>query len=275
MIDISRLPPPTIIESLSVDDILAQRLAQLKKQGVEIDNFTPSDPLYRNLLAGAYREMLVRQDINDKSLGTMLAFASGAQLDHIGATYYNVERQDGETDIEFIRRIQLSPEASSVAGPEGKYIFEALSAATDVKDASFYSPSPMHGEVTILSKAGSGAPDQALIDTVESHLMDDGVRPQTDVITVLPATISAYSITATLQLSSGPDTSQVVNQATAMLQSYVDTQHKLGGQVVFAGVYGALMVEGVMDVDLGEFTEVKANSTTAPYCTSLTVQGAS
>ncbi len=239
---------------------------------VDVDNFTPSDPIYRNLLASSYRESLVRQDANEQTLGNMLAFATDSQLDQLAANpIYNLTRLDGESNEAFKRRIQLSPEAFSVAGPEGKYIFEALSASADVKDASFDSPAPMHGNVFILSSIGDGTPDQALLDVVSSHLMDDGVRPQTDLIAVVSPTILNYSITAKLTIASGPDSSEVLNQARKRIQLYVDTQHQLNGQVVVAGVYGALMVEGVVDVNLTDFVDVKATKLEAPYCTGLNI----
>lgn len=270
-INLSKLPAPEIVVQKTADEIFQERMDQLQAMGVNIDNFSPSDPVYRNQLAASYRESLVRQDANEQALGTMLAFASGPELDHIAATYYSVERLPGELDDPFKDRIQLSPEGSSVAGPEGKYIFEARSTSALVKDASFTSPEPLHGEVTILSNQGDGTPDQALLDAVESHLMDDGVRPQTDVIAVVAPTILTFSITAQLTIGEGPDTSEVLNQSIAELQAYVDSQHKLGGQVVLAGVYGALMVEGVVDIELTGFGEVRATSTEAPYCSGLTI----
>jgi phage-related baseplate assembly protein len=270
-INLSKLPPPEIVQQKSAETILAERLATLKGMGVDIDNFTASDPIYRNQLAASYREALIRQDANEQSLGNMLAFAKGAELDHIAATYYHVERLPGEQDEPFKERIQLSPEGSSVAGPEGKYLFEARSTSALVKDASFFSPQPIHGEVTILSTEGDGTPSQALIDAVALHLMDDGVRPQTDVIAVVAPTILNYSITAQLVIGDGPDTSEVLSQATKELQDYVNRQHKLGGQVVLAGVYGALMVEGVTDIILDNFSEVRASKTEAPYCTELLI----
>ena len=271
-IDLSKLPAPEIVEQKTIDEILQERLTALKNDGIDIDNFTASDPVYRNLLASSYREFLVRANANEQTLGNMLAFAKGSQLDHIAANpLYNIQRLAGETDEAFKRRIQLTPEGFSVAGPEGKYIFEALSASPEVKDASFNSPSPMHGDVTILSTVADGVPSQALLDVVSNHLLADEVRPQTDLITVKAAAILSYDITAKLTVAQGPDVQQVVKQAKANLQNYVDGQHRLGGQVVTAGVYGALMVEGVVDVTLTSFTDIKATKAQAPYCTGLVI----
>ena len=271
-IDLSKLPAPELVIKMTAEEIFEARLAELKAEGVDINNFTASDPIYRILLAASYRESLLRHTVNEQTLGNMLAFADGAQLDHFAANpIYNLQRLPGEDNAAFKRRIQLSPEAYSVAGPAGKYIYEALSADTNVKDASFDSPQPMHAEVTILSKAGNGTPSTELINSVSSHLMDDGVRPQTDLVAVVAPTILTYSISATLQLANGPDRDSVFNQARLKLQNYVDIQHVLGGQVVLAGVLAALMVEGVVDVSLSNFSEVKANQKQAPYCSAITL----
>ena len=61
-----------------------------------------------------------------------------------------------ESDPDFRRRIQLAPEGFSVAGPEGAYIFHALSADPGVLDACATSPSPGEVVVTVLARAGDG-----------------------------------------------------------------------------------------------------------------------
>ncbi|NIK10165.1 phage-related baseplate assembly protein [Xanthomonas arboricola] len=109
----------------------------------------------------------------------MLAFATGTNLDHLGALL-GVARlvldpgqpENGiaptyESDVAFRRRIQLAPEGFSVAGPEGAYIYHALSAAADVMDASATSPAPGQVLVTVQSRTGDGAAPKALLD--EAH----------------------------------------------------------------------------------------------------------
>ena len=43
-----------------------------------------SDPAWTILEVAAYRELLLRQRINDASRAVMLAFATGADLEHLG-----------------------------------------------------------------------------------------------------------------------------------------------------------------------------------------------
>ncbi len=103
----------------------------------EFSALTESDPVYKLLQLFAARELLLRQRANDKAQQTMLAFATGTNLDHLGALF-GVTRlvldpgqpETGiapthESDVDFRRRIQLAPEGFSVAGPEGAYIYHA------------------------------------------------------------------------------------------------------------------------------------------------------
>ena len=81
-----------------------------------------------------------------------------------------------ESDADFRRRIILAPEGYSVAGPEGAYIFHALSADPDVLDASATSPTPGEVVVTVLSRTGDGTAPPELLATVEAAGSADDVR---------------------------------------------------------------------------------------------------
>lgn len=151
-VDLSKLQAPDLVETLSFETIFAEALAQFRKLLPEFSALTEADPVYKLLQLFAARELLIRQRANDKAQQTMLAFATGTNLDHLGALL-GVARlmldpgqpENGitptyESDVDFRRRIQLAPEGFSVAGPEGAYIYHALSAAADVMDASATSP---------------------------------------------------------------------------------------------------------------------------------------
>ena len=99
---------------------------------------------------GGYEETLFRQVINEKIRALSLAKAQRGDLDHIGATYFGISRQqdtddDGivtfEDDERFRARIALAPEAFSTAGPLGAYVFHTLEldGEQDIADAWAYS----------------------------------------------------------------------------------------------------------------------------------------
>src|SRR3546814_4822909 len=110
-----------------------------------------------------------------------------------------------EIYADFRRRMVLAPEGYSVAGPEGAYIFHALSAHADVLDASATSPAPGEVLVSVLSRAGSGVPSPELLATVATFVSDETRRPLTDFVTVQAAGIVDYSVSANLTTFSGPD----------------------------------------------------------------------
>ncbi len=269
-INLSLLPPLTVVEQVDYEAIveaIAERAA--------LENASPSDPAYRVALAGAYREMLLRQDANEQALGVMLAYARGADLDHIGATYYRnadgsaVLRLEGEEDEDYRARLQLSPEGLSVAGPDGAYVFNAKSAHAAVKDVDVDSPAPVDVLLTVLGHDGDGVLAAEVLADVEEYLW--ARRPFTDRVTVQPAEIVRYSVTATLTMKRGPDPEVAREAAEKSALLYVRQRHVLGAWVTRSGLDAALTVEGVEKVTLGGWQDIECSRTQAPYCEALTV----
>lgn len=95
MIDLSKLPAPKIVEELSFEEILAAMRADFEGR---CPGWTAaaleSDPANKILEVAAYRELLLRQRINEAARACMLAFASGSDLDHLSA-FYAVSRLEG------------------------------------------------------------------------------------------------------------------------------------------------------------------------------------
>lgn len=283
-VDLSQLPAPSLIESLSYETILQAMIDDLIARDPTLADVInlESEPARKILEVCALRELLVRQRVNEAGKAVMLAYAQGADLDQIGANY-NVERlvidagdpdalppvdPTYENDTDFRRRIQLSFEGHSTAGPAGAYVYHALSADPDVLDANASSPSPGDVTITILSRTDDGTAPQALIDTVTATLSADDVRPLTDNVTVQSATITTYSVDATLYFYTGPDRAVVMQQAQAALDAYTVGQHKLGLDVTLSGLYAALHQPGVQRVELASpAANIPVNSQTAAYCT--------
>ena len=90
-IDLSQLPLPAVVEQIDFDTVLGQMLADLVARDPAFTALVPSDPAYKVLEVCAFREVVLRQRVNEAAQATMLAYATGADLDHRGATY-NVER---------------------------------------------------------------------------------------------------------------------------------------------------------------------------------------
>lgn len=271
-IDLSQIPAPEVVETLDFEAILADRKARLvsyypagEQAAVAAELELESDPRTKMLQESAYREILLRARINDAAQAVMLAYATGTDLDQLGALFgvqrLTVTEADPdavppvaavyEGDSEFRYRIQLSLEGLSVAGPEGAYIFHALSASGQVLDASVTSPTPGVVVVTVLSREGDGTASNELLATVGSALTDENVRPLTDFVEVQDAIIVSYQIEATLYFLSGPDRTVVMAAAQAAIEAYTEGQHRLGLDVTLSGIYAALHQPGVQRVEIG------------------------
>lgn len=263
-VDLSQLAAPDVVEQIDFETILAAMLADLRARDPEFDALVESDPAYKILQVAAYRETLLRQRVNEAGRAVMLAYAAGADLDNLGALFSQqrlvLDPGDAtaippvpptlEGDADFRRRIQLSLEGFSTAGPRGAYIFHALSASGDVLDVSAISPTPGNVLVTVLSRTSDGTAGAELLNTVAAALNDDDVRPLTDTVTVQSATIVTYAIQATLYFYDGPDRAVVLASAQAAVEAYAEAQRRLGRDVTLSGIYAALHQPGVQRVEL-------------------------
>lgn len=282
-VDLSRLPAPDIIEALDFETIQADAVARMLELMPDFEN-RDSDPVTKLLQVVSYIVQLVRQRVNDAARAVMPAYAVGADLDNIaalfGITRLTITPADivlgipavMESDMDFRRRMVLAPEGYSVAGPEGAYIFHALSADGDVLDASATSPDPGEVLVSILSRTGSGAASPELIAKIAAYVSDETRRPLTDFVTVQSAEIVNYAVIATLTTFSGPDGGVVLAAAQASLNAYVESSHRLGRDITRSALFAALHVEGVQNVVLtSPAADIVISRTQAPYCTGTTV----
>ncbi|WP_079731752.1 baseplate assembly protein [Novosphingobium mathurense] len=282
-VDLSRLPAPDIVEELDFETILADAVWRMQAEMPEFVT-RDSDPATKLLQVFAYFAQLLRQRVNDAVRAVMPAYAVGADLDNIaalfGITRFTLTPADGalgtpavmESDADFRRRMVLAPEGYSVAGPEGAYIFHALSSDPDVLDASATSPTAGEVLVSVLSRTGTGEASTELVETVAAYVSDETRRPLTDFVTVQSAEIVAYAVDATLTTFSGPDGGVVLAAAQANLDAYIEASHRLGRDITRSAIFAALHVEGVQNVELTTpASDIVISRTQAPHCTGTTI----
>ncbi|AXI83130.1 baseplate assembly protein [Xylella taiwanensis] len=283
-IDISRLPMPDVIRQVAADVILQEMLADLYARAPALQGLLPSDPLYTLLEVAAYRESVRRYQSNDDAKAVMVALATDADLDHLAALF-RVKRlvlDPGdpsrgiaavmERDAQFRRRIVLAPEGYSVAGPEGAYIYHAISAHADVLDVSATSPAPGEVVVTVLSRRANGQPSQEVLDAVMASVNHESVRPMTDHVTVQPAQITDYQVHARLHTYAGPDAAVVLSEAQRRVTAYTTEAFRLGRDIALSGLYAGLHVEGIQRVELNTPQQgLIIGRTQAARCTDITL----
>lgn len=263
-IDLSRLPPPDVIEALDFEAILARRRADFLARYPEFSAFVESDPAIKLLETGAYAELVLRQRINDAARGVLIAYARGGNLDNLAALLGVLRREitpadpvSGaaavmESDEDLRRRVLLAPDSYSVAGPASAYVFHALSADGDVLDASAVSPRPGEVTVAILSRIGDGTASPELIGIVRDLLAGDEVRPLTDRVTVQSAGLVPFNVVAQLTLYPGPDAQLILDTAIAALERLLADNRRIGRNIARSALIAALHVGGVQNVNLVE-----------------------
>lgn len=285
-VDLSQLPAPDVIEQIDFENILAQMLIDLQARDPAFDALVESDPAFKILQVAAYRETLLRQRINEAGRAVMLAYAAGADLDQLGANY-SVARlmidpgnpnaippvpPTFESDDDFRRRIQLSPEGYTTAGSEGSYVFSALGADPDVRDAQAVSPGPGLVTVYVMSRTGDGAASVDLVEALEIALNAETLRPMTDNLTVQSVAVVNYTVEAELTLFSGPDAEVIRQSAEDAVAAYVERQRRIGYDVTRSGLFAALHQPGVQNVALtSPAADVVIGEGQVTFCTSITV----
>ena len=297
IVDLSQLAAPDVVEELDYETILAERKATFvslhpeeQQEAVARTLTLESEPIVKQLEESAYREVIWRQRVNEAARAVVLAYATGADLDQLGANSgvarLVITPADEstlpptpavmESDTDYRLRIQQAPEGLSTAGSTGAYQFHGRSADGRVADISVISPAPACVTVSVLSRENNGVASDELLAIVRNALNDEDVRPVADRVTVQSASVIDYTIDAALYLYPGPESEPVLSAAKTKLKAYITAQHRLGRDIRKSAIYAALHVEGVQRVELTEpVADIVLDDTQASWCSeySVTVGG--
>lgn len=293
MIDLSQLPPPVVVEPLDFETLFAQRKAAFiamypedEQEEIARTLELESEPITMLLEENCYRELLLRQRVNEAARAVMLAYSTDSDLDNL-AVNFNVERltiqeEDDsvtppieavmESDADLRTRTQQAFEGLSVAGPTAAYEFWGRSADGRVADISAVSPTPACVTISVLSREGDGTASDDLLSVVAAALNDEEVRPVADRVTVQSAEIVPYQIDATLYIYPGPEAEPVRQASEQQLQAYIAAQNRLGRDIRLSAIYAALHVEGVQRVELVQpVADIVLSDYQASHCTEYTI----
>lgn len=296
-VDLSSLPAPQIIDVPDFEALLTARKARLVslypaelQDAVASALELESEPQLKILQENCYREILLRQRINEAVQAVIIARSGGVDLDNLVANF-NVQRlvvtpadetavppvpAVMESDEDLRQRAPEAFEGLSVAGPEAAYNFHARSADGRVADASTVSPSPAAVVVTVLSHEGNGQASQALLDIVASKLSAETIRPLGDRLTVQSAAITEYRVAAKLHLFDGVVAGPCLAAAKNNLAAYLLEQKKLARSIRRDNYKAVLRVAGVDWVELLEpAADVLMDKSQSGYCiaTDITIAG--
>lgn len=253
-----------------------------------------SEPLVKLLEQAAYRELLLRQRVNEAAKALMVAYAAGADLDNMAADF-GVVRLAGEADDRLRSRRQLALESFSTAGAVGSYEYQALTADVRVLDVFIDRPefsrlpsenaaiialgchydarltNPIPGDVAVTVLVASGADAAAVKAAVAVALDTETVVPLTDNPHLLDADIISYAVVATLYCYPGPSAEPIIAAANVALQAYADRHYRLGYDIAVSGLHQAAHQPGVQRVVLNIPADIVVMPYQAAYCTSIQV----
>lgn len=283
-LDLSRLASPVFVEQLTFEAILAQMIAEVQTRLPAFDATIDSDPAVKVLQVAAYRETLMRQAFQDGAVQLLVAYATGANLDHLGALVgvarLVVRPADGvigavavmESDDALRARIVLAPESFTSAGPELAYVSHAKGASGDVLDASATSPAPGKVLVSVLSRLDDGTASPDLLAAVDAIVNHKAVRPLGDDVSTASARIVRFIVDASLVTFAGPDISVVLAASRTALDGYLADNRKLGRTITRSGIIAALTAAGVHRVDLAApIADVACDPTQAAWCFDIVI----
>lgn len=269
-IDLSRLPPPDVIEEIEYEVLLRNYKTRVVRKLPTLAKAVALEqsPTNVTLQTQAQGELIVRERINAAARAVMLPFAKGADLDNLAALF-GVSRLTGETDDQLRRRAQLAPEAFSTAGSEGAYMFQALSSDVTIRDVSAIRIDNLGGvKVTVMNSGADPTPTDAQLAAVRTRLLDQMVKPLTDVVQVAAPLVKQTKILAEVTLYPGPDAALVVADIGKALLKVRDRISILGRDLTRAAIISACYQEGVENVTL---ISPEADITAAPdECIQIT-----
>lgn len=259
-IDISRLPPPRVVEELDYEVLFErqQQRFQSRWQDVRVANpdlglpsydvqMLETDPPVIINESESYRELLIRQRINEAAKANLLAFATGSDLEHLAA-FYEVARMAGEDDARLKRRVILAIQGRSPGGTEARYKFIVLSSDIRVEDAIVYTSgrSPVVN-VAIYSTDPDGVADDDLIAIVNAALQAPGARMVNDTIVLRSAVQRVVDLIADVWLLPDAPLSLLQTMETSLRDDW-KVARALGRDFVDRWWTARLMLEGVHKV---------------------------
>lgn len=292
LIDLSSLPIPDALEVLDYETIYATRKAAMialwpadEQAEIAATLELESEPLTRLLQENSYRELVLRQRINDAVRAVMLAFAKGNDLEQRAAlfglkrliliaqdTQNNIAEVD-ESDDDLRERVQLAPQGFSVAGPTAAYVSKARAADGRVLDAKTSRPIPGDVLVTVLSREGDGTAGDDLLAIVEGSLSAEDQRPLNDNVKAKSAEIVRYRIHAKGYTRSPVGADVLIAQAVKNAQAYADKVHRIGVGVAESAIKGVCQAAGLSKTELIEPAgDIAIGNTQASYCIEIVIE---
>lgn len=269
-IDPVQLPMLSLVQIPDVESLIRARMNEVKARwtfwdppfgsAYDVENLE-FDPIKITMEAGASSELNALSFINSMGKATTLAFASGRDLDALASRYPNgVPRlQTGtdtsgnpifETDDRYRFRIWLSSNSFSTAGAASAYVFQALTAVPQLRDATAICvrDSLNHEPriiITCLLDGDDPIPSGDHLLAVRERVIDKSISPLTDVVSVQAVNIIPVDYKIRVWFFEGADRAASLDSINAALATLIDKQRYLGTSNTLMAIYGAASQYGV------------------------------
>lgn len=269
--DLASLPTPAVIETLSFETIFSELQAEFQSRYPDYSALLTSDPAIKLLEVAAYREVLLRNRINAAAKASLLAFATGSDLDHLAA-FYGVTRLVNENDEALRLRTRQRIIGFANAGGAAHYRYWALSASPEVADVEVDSPQPGRVRISVLAKGEEQTVPDAILAAVRAVVLRDDIRVLTDTIAVVPAELIPVTVNARLWLY--PDAPlETLAAIQAVFASTLAAQAGLGWDLTRSWIVGQLQRAGVHKVDvLSPTTDIRVAANQAVRLSGLNLE---
>ena len=269
--DLASLPTPAVIETLSFETIFLELQTEFQSRYPDYSALLASDPAVKLLEVAAYREVLLRNRINAAAKASLLAFATGSDLDHLAA-FYGVTRLMDETDEALRLRTRQRIIGFANAGGAAHYRYWALSASPEVSDVEVDSPEPGRVRISVLAKGEEQTVSNAVLNAVRAVVLRDDIRVLTDTVEVVAAELMPVTVHARLWLY--PDAPlETLAAIQAVFASTLAAYAGLGWDLTRSWIVGQLQRAGVHKVDLlSPTTDIRVAANQAVRLASLNLE---
>lgn len=270
VIDLAQLGEMVVLEKLDSEAVIAARMLQFKQAWSEHDPPAGAqydvenlefDPVRILQEANAYFELLLRDRVNQAARAVTLAYAISTDLDAIASNFpvgqrlpvvpsprpYAQAPIDYESDDRYRRRTQLSLNALSPHGAAGAYMYWALTADPNLKDASETGIEGT-GEVilTIMDDdAAEPRPSHERLLAIRSYIHAEYRKAATDILTVVPPRVIDIDYEINVWLLPPPDRASKIAQIEQALRDMATAKYWLGVDHTRMDIFHAVKQEGV------------------------------
>lgn len=270
VIDLSQLGRMEVLETLDSEAVIAARMLKFKERWTEHDPPAGAeydvenlefDPIRILQEANAYFELLVRDRVNQAARAVTLAYAISTDLDAIASNFpvgprlpvvadprsYDEFPIDYESDDRYRRRTQLSLNALSPHGAAGAYMYWALTADPNLKDASETGIEGT-GEVILTvmdDNEDEPRPSHERLLAVRSYIHAEYRKAATDILTVVPPRVIDIDYEVNVWLLPPPERNAKIAQIEQALRDLAKAKSWLGVDHTIMDIYSAVKQEGV------------------------------